>query len=531
MFFFGIVWRAIICVLVAREPSFAEPIQGFVLDSASATKVEFETEILPILKAHCLDCHGEKHPDGDFRLTTESLARRGGHTGQPIFADTPEDSEFYKRIVSTDADYRMPKGDQPLATEQTQMIKRWIEQGASWGAVVSISPDHEPVISPPATNTPSSDLSRSLSGRVGDFLFRVGQVLGRPQFQYLKYLAWLMGAWWLLVVATIVRRRYQKRSLTAKVEQAAVHEQNNRKRCDKIYFLWALDCLNWRTVSLLFAGMIVLSIIALLLGRIDELNGELGKLQSSVRVQKSETLSLDRANLTMPVYPQHPPRLGGVYYRGNDERSEALFNGGFYRTATMELYLVNERGDRLSWGDLIATEPVFIQLTIRRAPKTTAMLFTERIFKETWLRRFRETELTVDLESDESVEIPFEVVEPDQVWQAKILLESSHQWKDGRTAGVVYLFYGAQVFEGMKGRAHYGIRYEIELTKSQHSENKISEDSVLWMGSIYDLGGRVLIPQSGEILLDHWFDFRPIPEIEADNPDDPELLGIPEHKF
>jgi hypothetical protein len=125
---------------------------------------------------------------------------------------------------------------------------------------------------------------------------------------------------------------------------------------------------------------------------------------------------------------------------------------------------------------------------------------------------------------DESTEIPFTPFDPSQQWQVLIPLEPVAHWKNGENAGVAYVFYGNQMMDGFRGRVHYGIRYEILI-----ENNKISHQSVLWMGSMYDLGGRVLVPQEKEILLDHWFDYRPIPEIETDNPDDPELLGLPEH--
>jgi hypothetical protein len=39
------------------------------------------------------------------------------------------------------------------------------------------------------------------------------------------------------------------------------------------------------------------------------------------------------------------------------------------------------------------------------------------------------------------------------------------------------------------------------------------------MGSVYNLKGRVLLPSQKDILLDRWFDFRPIPEIPESEPE------------
>jgi hypothetical protein len=46
---------------------------------------------------------------------------------------------------------------------------------------------------------------------------------------------------------------------------------------------------------------------------------------------------------------------------------------------------------------------------------------------------------------------------------------------------------------------------------------------------MYTLGGRVLVPEEGKILLDRWFDWRPIPVIEGEAATDPKLLGVEEH--
>jgi hypothetical protein len=122
-------------------------------------------------------------------------------------------------------------------------------------------------------------------------------------------------------------------------------------------------------------------------------------------------------------------------------------------------------------------------------------------------------------------EILLREIEPGQNWEARIPIASPEDWTDGTAEGLIYVHHGNQVnLEGKKGRLHFGIKYKIQLV-----DTKISDDSEIWMGSIYNLNGRVLIPDENSILLDRWFDFRPIPEIIGSNTSDPILLGIPEH--
>ena len=65
----------------------------------------------------------------------------------------------------------------------------------------------------------------------------------------------------------------------------------------------------------------------------------------------------------------------------------------------------------------------------------------------------------------------------------------------------------------------------------QVADGKLSDQSKLWMGSLYDLLGRVMIPRGDKFLLDRWLAYRPIPEIIGPPSNDPELIGLPELLF
>jgi hypothetical protein len=70
---------------------------------------------------------------------------------------------------------------------------------------------------------------------------------------------------------------------------------------------------------------------------------------------------------------------------------------------------------------------------------------------------------------------------------------------------------------------HYGISYEIGV-----EDGRISPQSEIWMGSLSVPAG-MIIPPADRMVLNEWFDFRPLPEIEGQNTTDPGLLGIPEY--
>lgn len=100
-----------------------------------AGTVDFVKEIAPIIKDSCLKCHSATPPNkikGKLRLETKETALKGGSGGKVIVPGKPDDSSFYTLLISTDEDERMPEKAPALPKEKTELIKKWIEQGAPW---------------------------------------------------------------------------------------------------------------------------------------------------------------------------------------------------------------------------------------------------------------------------------------------------------------------------------------------------------------------------------------------------------------
>lgn len=103
-------------------------VSAAVLDSPS-----FEKEILPILKERCYQCHDGKKSKSGLRLDVRSKARAGGESGKVgIVAGKPGESELYHRLVTEDAEQRMPPTKEKLTVQQIELIRKWIEAGAEW---------------------------------------------------------------------------------------------------------------------------------------------------------------------------------------------------------------------------------------------------------------------------------------------------------------------------------------------------------------------------------------------------------------
>ena len=118
------VWAT--CAAVAAAPSAA----------SSDEKVDFSSQIRPIISAKCFRCHG---PDESSRkaklrldLRDEALKERKGI--RPIVPGDLSKSEMVRRITTRDEDDVMPppKEGHPLTPGEIDLLKRWIQQGAAY---------------------------------------------------------------------------------------------------------------------------------------------------------------------------------------------------------------------------------------------------------------------------------------------------------------------------------------------------------------------------------------------------------------
>ena len=94
-------------------------------------KVDFVTEVLPLLQAHCATCHGPEKQSGGLRLESGLALLKGGDSGKSVVAGKPDKSYLIKRLLGQGGEDQMPLGFTPLAKADIDKIKRWISEGAS----------------------------------------------------------------------------------------------------------------------------------------------------------------------------------------------------------------------------------------------------------------------------------------------------------------------------------------------------------------------------------------------------------------
>lgn len=108
-------------------------------------KIDFEKQILPIFKDRCIECHQKeytdpktgrlKKPKGKYRMDNPQLMLKGGESAEDLVPGQPDKSGVYTSLnLPEDDDAAMPpKGDR-LTAEQKELIKKWIAEGANFGA-------------------------------------------------------------------------------------------------------------------------------------------------------------------------------------------------------------------------------------------------------------------------------------------------------------------------------------------------------------------------------------------------------------
>jgi hypothetical protein len=113
--------------------------------------IEFNRDIRPILSDKCFQCHGPGTQLATLRFDLEEGAKhelKGGRFA--IVAGDPDKSVMIQRVTATNPAVRMPRSQggaaagEPLTEGQVALLRRWIEQGATWQKHWSFIPPTRP---------------------------------------------------------------------------------------------------------------------------------------------------------------------------------------------------------------------------------------------------------------------------------------------------------------------------------------------------------------------------------------------------
>ncbi len=106
------------------------------VDETVSSKVDFSTQIRPLLKQKCFDCHGSESQESHLRLDLRSAALRGGDSGEPALVPGQSEGSHLIQLVSGREAGRVmpPDPEQRLTETEIALLKKWIDEGALWPA-------------------------------------------------------------------------------------------------------------------------------------------------------------------------------------------------------------------------------------------------------------------------------------------------------------------------------------------------------------------------------------------------------------
>ncbi len=123
-----------ICVSVAATPQ-------------SGHSVDFVKDVQPILELNCVRCHNEKATavdkgDTDYLINSKDAAIRGKYI---IPGDAAKSKVYKTTILPDDDEHLMPppdeikkKSSRRLTKDETETLKKWIDEGAKWADGVKL---------------------------------------------------------------------------------------------------------------------------------------------------------------------------------------------------------------------------------------------------------------------------------------------------------------------------------------------------------------------------------------------------------
>jgi WD40 repeat protein len=113
--------------------------------------VDFEKEILPLLRANCLACHNTTKAKADLNLETPQLILKGGENGPAIVAGKSADSLLFKVSAHLGEPEMPPSGNKSgaknLTADELALLKLWIDQGGKGEVKGFVEIDWQPLAS------------------------------------------------------------------------------------------------------------------------------------------------------------------------------------------------------------------------------------------------------------------------------------------------------------------------------------------------------------------------------------------------
>lgn len=115
------------------------------LPAAAPGKIDFESQIKPILQSRCLSCHGRGKYKGGLSLETREAILEGGEDGPAAVVGKGEESLLVRLSAGLEEERKMPQKGPALTAEQVGLLRAWVDQGLPWSSGFSFGFRRAPV--------------------------------------------------------------------------------------------------------------------------------------------------------------------------------------------------------------------------------------------------------------------------------------------------------------------------------------------------------------------------------------------------
>jgi Planctomycete cytochrome C. len=117
---------------------------------AAEAKVDFVTQIKPLLGTRCINCHHSGALFGELNLENRDMAMKKRANGPVLIPGKPDSSMLYLVLKLPPKEMKaMPPNGHRIPDREVSLMYEWIKQGAEWPTGV------EGVIQPPQPKSAS----------------------------------------------------------------------------------------------------------------------------------------------------------------------------------------------------------------------------------------------------------------------------------------------------------------------------------------------------------------------------------------
>jgi mono/diheme cytochrome c family protein len=111
-------------------------------------KVSWHKDIAPLIQKSCASCHTGRFATAKLRMNTPEEMKAGGVSGPLYVPGKPEESQLWLRVTQDTAEKPiMPPGEHQLSKAETELIRRWIAEGAVYDAKpIVFAQDVQPIL-------------------------------------------------------------------------------------------------------------------------------------------------------------------------------------------------------------------------------------------------------------------------------------------------------------------------------------------------------------------------------------------------